>query len=106
LPSQVRAADYVISFFEPPPADLAQRVERLMAAESVPFTRVRRDKEVHFDLRPRILEARAEERSGQPVLVLRLAHGPGGAARPEDVLGALELPVENARITRTGLVLG
>jgi len=105
LPSQVIAADYVVSFFEPPPTDLPQRVEHLMATASIPFTRIRQGKKTHFDLRPRILKAQVPRRDGQAILILRLAHGPGGAARPEDVLEALGLEVGNARITRTGLVL-
>lgn len=105
VPSQVVAADYVISFYEPPPQDLAERVQRLMTADSVPFTRVRRDKEIRFDLRPRILQAEVDESAGQSVLRLRLAHGPGGAARPEDVAEVLQLDWRNARATRTALVL-
>lgn len=105
LPSQVQAVDYVVSFLEPPPADLAARLARLLEAESLPFTRLRQGKETRFDLRPRILEARVEERAGVAALALRLAHGPAGAARPEDVLQALGVPAESARVTRTGLVL-
>ncbi len=105
LPSQVVAADYVVTFLDPPPPDLPERVARLMAAETVPFTRKRQEREITFDLRPRILEARGEECAGQPTLVLRLAHGAGGAARPEDVVQALGLRVESTRATRTALVL-
>ncbi|MDI7276297.1 MAG: TIGR03936 family radical SAM-associated protein [Anaerolineae bacterium] len=103
LPSQVVAADYTVSLPGAPP-DLRERVERLMAAESLPFTRARRDREVRFDLRPRILRAGVQECDGQVVLSLRLAHGPGGAARPEDVVAALGLEWAGAQATRTGLV--
>lgn len=101
LPAQVRAADYSVRFLDPPPADLDARLARLLAAESLPFTRTRAKKEVHFDLRPRILTARVED--GR--LVLRLVHGPGGAARPEDVLSALGIDPMSARATRLGLIL-
>ncbi len=104
LPSQVIAADYLIGFFGPPPG-LADRVARLLSAATLPYTRARADKRISFDLRPRILEAQVCERDGQPVLTLRLAHGPAGAARPDDVLAVLGLTPENARITRTRLVL-
>ncbi len=104
LPSQVVAADYVICFHEPPP-DLAPRVERLLAEATLPFARSRAGKQVSFDLRPRILAAEVRQRDGQPVLYLRLAHGPSGAARPDDVLTMLGLALESARITRTQLVL-
>lgn len=105
LPSRIRAADYVVRFIDPPPADLPERLARLLAAESLPFTRARAGKSVSFDLRPRILEARLEPRDAEPTLVLRLLHGPSGAARPEDVLSALGLDPMLARATRMGLVL-
>ncbi len=105
LPARVQAADYVVRFLEAPPADLAERLAQLLAAESLPFTRARGGKEMHFDLRPRILEAPVEVREGQIALLLRLVHGPSGAARPEDVLTALGLDPMAARATRTGLVL-
>jgi radical SAM-linked protein len=104
LPSLVVAADYVVSFYEPPP-DLAERVQRLVAAESLPYTRIRKDKEVRFDLRPRILQAHVEVRGGLEALVLSLVHGPGGAARPEDILSCVGLSPHEGRIRRTGLVL-
>ena len=104
LPSQVEAANYLVSFHAPP-ADLTERVQRLMAAESLPFRRVRKGKQVSFDLRPRVLRAEVTEVEGRPALALKLAHGPHGAARPEDVVAALGLDWSNARATRTGLVL-
>lgn len=105
LPSRVRAADYVVTFLETPPQDLKARLQQLLGAESLPFTRVRQAKAVRFDLRPRILLAEVEELARQPRLLLRLVHGPGGAARPEDVLAALGLAPETTRITRVGLLL-
>lgn len=105
LPSRVRAADYVITFLEAPPQDLEARLQQLLGAESLPFTRVRQAKEVRFDLRPRILSAEVEAVARPSRLLLRLVHGPGGAARPEDVLGALGLAPETTRITRMSLVL-
>ncbi len=105
LPAQVRAADYVVRFPAPPPADLATRLARLLASESLPFTRRRAGKEISFDLRLRVLEASLNERAGEPVLTLRLVHGPGGAARPEDVLTALGVDPLSTRVTRTRLLL-
>lgn len=105
LASRIQAAEYAVQFVEPPPADLAERLARLLAAESLPFTRARGGKEVRFDLRPRVLAARIEEREGEPALILRLQHGPSGAARPEDVLTVLGLDPLAARVTRTALAL-
>jgi len=105
LASRIQAADYVVQFLDPPPADLAERVARLLEAQTLPFARVRPGREVRFDLRPRILAARVEERAGKAALTLRLQHGPRGAARPEDVLAALGLEPAAARVTRVALVL-
>lgn len=105
LPAQVRAADYVVRFLDPPPADLADRLARLLAVQALPFTRTRAKKEVSFDLRPRILAARLAERPSGPLLTLRLVHGPSGAARPEDVLKALDIDPMTARATRLNLIL-
>lgn len=105
LASRIQAADYAVQFLDPPPADLAERLARLLEADTLPFTRVRGGKEVRFDLRPRILQARLEERTGAPALILRLQHGPSGAARPEDVLSALGLDPLAARVTRMALAL-
>ncbi|HOR01343.1 MAG TPA: TIGR03936 family radical SAM-associated protein [Anaerolineae bacterium] len=105
LPARVQAAEYLVRFLDAPPADLAERLARLLEADSLPFTRVRAVKQVSFDLRPRILEAQLDTCMGQPLLTLRLVHGPSGAARPEDVLTALGVDPMTARATRTGLVL-
>ncbi len=105
LASQVVAAEYAVVIPQPP-ADLQARVQRLLAAESLPFMRVRRDREVRFDLRPRILRAEVEQRDGEAVLTLQLTHGPEGAARPEDVVSALGMEWGEARATRRRLILG
>ncbi len=105
LPSLVTAADYTVRFLEPPPADLALRVEGLLAAESLPFTRLRQDKASTFDLRPRILAAELVQHGGELLLALRLVHGPSGAARPDDVVAALGIEPLATRAVRTGLVL-
>jgi len=105
LASRVQAADYVVHLLDPAPADLPERLARLLAAKSLPYARVRPGKEVRFDLRPRIIEARLEEQHAEPVLFLRLQLGPSGAARPEDVLAALGLDPMAARITRLALIL-
>lgn len=104
LASQIVAAEYTV-VIPHPPADLQARLERVLAAESLPFTRVRKDREVRFDLRPRILHAEAEQREGEAVLTLRLTHGPEGAARPEDVISALGMEWGEARATRRRLIL-
>lgn len=81
---------------------LAQAVEQLMQAESLP--RERRGKP--YDLRPLIetMEVRARE-EGRPELFMRLAAREGATGRPEEVLGALELDPAAFRIERKALIL-
>ena len=105
LAAQVRAAAYVISW-PSPPADLAARLQTLLAAAALPYVRRRHDKQVRFDLRPRIIAATLRAGDRGPDLLLRLEHSPSGAARPEDVLDALGLAPTGASIVRTGLLLG
>ncbi|MGQ9682855.1 MAG: TIGR03936 family radical SAM-associated protein [Anaerolineae bacterium] len=104
LAARVSAADYVVSWAYPP-SQLAARLESLLAAPSLPYVRRRHGKEVRFDLRPRIQQARLQTRETSTDLLLRLEHSPDGAARPEDVLEALGMSGTDAAIVRLGLVL-
>ena len=83
-------------------ADLRQRVEKLLAAESV--VRERRGKE--YDLRPLILELRVDEDEDDNLLLaMRLLLQPGKTGRPDEVLDALGLDPLSVRVHRTGIVL-
>lgn len=83
-------------------AVLRQRVEDLLAAESV--VRERRGKE--YDLRPLILELKLKE-DGESALLLtmRLLLQPGKTGRPDEVLDALGLDPLGVRVHRTKIVL-
>ena len=63
-------------------------LEALLAAETWPGIRRRKDREQTFDLRPHVIAA---ELSDDGMLRFRLAVSPDGSARPEDVLEALRL---------------
>lgn len=96
LQNRLRAAEYRVTL-EEPPADLPQRMEAFLAAESCP--RERRGKT--YDLRP-LVEALRYVPPNQ--LVMRLAARPSQTGRPDEVLRALGLSPHRARIHRTALV--
>jgi radical SAM-linked protein len=115
--SQVRAAEYEITVRprrgEPLTSDdLRGAVVRLLAAEELPGKRRRGESERRSDSGPRdlrpfiedveVLEVSDDGRSGRLRMVLRL--DPSGAGRPEDVVQALDLPIEAGSAVRTRLL--
>jgi radical SAM-linked protein len=104
LQTQVVAAEYEVRMIESNPSsaasagfgeDLKQRIESLMGSETI--VRNRRGKE--YDLRPLI-----EELYGMnDKIVMKLAAREGATGRPEEVLDALGIAFEEARIERTRL---
>ena len=104
LQTQVVAAEYEVRMIESDPSsaasagfgeDLKQRIESLMGSETI--VRNRRGKE--YDLRPLI-----EELYGMnDKIVMKLAAREGATGRPEEVLDALGIAFEEARIERTRL---
>ena len=83
-------------------AALQQRIDDLLATESI--IRTRRKKE--YDLRP-LIEAisLAETEGDRTQIEMHLAMKPGKTGRPDEVLHALELDPMAARITRTEIGL-
>jgi radical SAM-linked protein len=113
--SQLRAAEYEVTLRGD--ADLTQdelrgAVVRLLAAPRLLGKRRRGESERRSDagvrdLRPyvedvEVLEVDEETHRGRLRMVLRL--DPSGAGRPEDVVGALDLPVRVERAARTRLL--
>jgi radical SAM-linked protein len=108
LQTQVDSAEYLVILLEDAPdADLQQRLDDLLRASALP--RTRRDKS--YDLRPLIEELTLtppppSSGKGQGARVfMRLAARAGATGRPEEVLDALGIPLETARIERTRLIL-
>ena len=102
LQSQVTSAEFMAKLLAYVP-DLDERIQNLMSAQSVP--RQRRGKP--YDLRPLIdnlswLEKRDET---EQCLFMRLLARESATGRPEEVLSALNIPPEMARISRTKLIL-
>jgi radical SAM-linked protein len=100
----VREAAYVLRF-DDPPADLPERIQRLLARREILVERGREDRARRLDIRPLI--RRLEHREGGLLLVARCRND--GALRPEEVLAELDLDADRiARclVTRTESSLG
>jgi len=105
LQSQVRAAEYRVSMaWEGDRADLEARVAALLAASTLPSERMRKGQRRSYDLRPLVEDLKLEEKDAEGYLLwMRLRHGTGGTARPEDVLDALGLAEVPFNVERTAL---
>lgn len=91
LPSQVVAAEYEVLIESRDPPDAMQlRLDRLLAAESIPRRRERPDGSRVYDLRPLIKELWIIGRRAEMWVVgMRLKAGGQGTGRPDEVMAAL-----------------
>ncbi len=115
VPAQWRALQAAVRFSEYtatlatdlPPAELQERLEGLLRAESLPRQRMR-DREVRrYDLRPLIDRLWVQShQAGQVVLGMRLQTDEHATGRPDEVLAALDLATAPRQVNRTRLVLG
>lgn len=102
LQTQVLSAAYNVHLTEPVDgSELTRRVEVLMMSESI--QRERRQKS--YDLRPLIeMLSVITESNGKVWLKMTLAAREGATGRPEEVLSALQIEPETARVERTRLI--
>lgn len=113
LQTQVVAAEYQAEITEAGGgAGLTERIASVLESESIP--RERRGKQ--YDLRPLIEQLTLTpsplsspqgallKGAGNPVIFMRLTAREGATGRPEEVLAALEIPLEAARIERVRLL--
>ncbi len=102
LQTQVLSATYEAHLTEPVEgSELTRKVEQIMMSESLP--RERRGKS--YDLRPLIeMLSVVTESDGKIWLRMTLAAREGATGRPEEVLNALEIASETARVERTSLI--
>ena len=99
LQTQVVSAQYHVQLTEPVDgSDLKRRVGELLESESLP--RERRGK--FYDLRPLIETLAADVESS--TLQMTLAAREGATGRPDEVLTALGIEPEYARVERTRLI--
>ncbi len=100
LQNQVIASEYVVTLLDPVD-HLHEHLLELKQASSLP--RDRRGKK--YDLRPLILDLDRlpDDEKGRSRLKMRLSAEEGATGRPEEVLNALDIPPEAARVHRTML---
>lgn len=97
LQSQVIAAEYQVEITEAGHASgLTEKIASVLESESIP--RVRRKKS--YDLRPLIEELTAPD---DEHIHMHLTAREGATGRPEEVLDAMGIPLEDTRIERTKL---
>jgi len=104
LQTIIASADYEVEMLAGgSPPDLAQRIDSVLRAESLP--RERRGK--RYDLRPLIedVHVRRDVEGGSDLIAMRLKAQEGATGRPDEVLDALGVRREDARIERTALHL-
>ncbi|MBN1453934.1 MAG: DUF2344 domain-containing protein [Anaerolineales bacterium] len=98
LQTQVIAAEYEVEIMEAEyGAGLTERIASILESESIP--RVRRNKQ--YDLRPLIEDLTI---SDDGYIFMLLTARESATGRPEEVLAALEIPLEVTRIERTRLI--
>ncbi|HNN13731.1 MAG TPA: TIGR03936 family radical SAM-associated protein [Anaerolineales bacterium] len=100
LQTRVLSAEYEVQLKEAiDGSELKRKVEELLASESI--QRERRNK--FYDLRPLIESLCVDEEQG-PGLKMTLAAREGATGRPEEVLLALGIEPDAARVERTRLI--
>ena len=99
LQTQVLSAEYHVQLTEPVDgSDLKRRVEELIQSESLP--RERRGK--FYDLRPLVEVLTVDTETS--TLQMKLTAREGATGRPDEVLTALGIEPEYARVERTRLI--
>jgi len=101
LQTELEASEYNLTFLEPFP-ELADRVQALLSALSLPRQRRERD----YDLRPLILDIQILPPDGldRPQLNVRLVAREGATGRPEEVIAALGYDPQLVRVHRNRLL--
>jgi len=101
LPSLVVAASYLVSFNKTQP-NIKSRIDALLQRKTL--NRIRKNKE--YDLRPLIHSLRLNRTvSKTHEIIMTLSALPGATGRPDEVLYALNLQPDLARICRTEIFL-
>lgn len=103
LQSQVEAAEYSVTLLDKC-IQFKKPLTEILESESL--LRERRGKK--YDLRPLIEKLEQIEDDGfeRPRIMMRLSSRSEATGRPEEVLAALEIPAQAARIHRTRLIFG
>jgi len=100
LQTQVNASEYIVTLLDPV-EKLDERVEEVVNAASLP--RERRGKTYDLRLLIEELVRISNDELGRACLKMRLLAQEGATGRPEEVLNALDIVPEAARVHRTRL---
>ena len=101
LQTLVTSAEYLVRLeTESIHADLTERIEKLLRQNEC--LRERRGKQ--YDLRP-LIESLQIDKDDTSSLLMTLAARPGATGRPEEVLDALGIAMQDIEIMRTGMIL-
>ncbi len=103
LPATITAAEYEVTLAARRDYQaIRERIQTLLAQPTI--SRVRRGKS--YDLRPLIedLHLVIDNSDGPACVHMRLAAREGATGRPEEVVEALGIPLEEVRIERSGLI--
>jgi len=102
LQKSIQSTEYHVSVAdEIDPSALQARLTTLLESETWP--RERRGKK--YDLRPLIESLSLKTESGEQTLIMRLKADEGATGRPDEVLEALALNPNQARVHRSKLIL-
>ncbi len=87
-------------------AVLQQKIEAMLAADTLPRQRLHKRKLREYDLRPLILDLALTQPTGKPPQInMRLMLQSGATGRPDEVLDSLDLDPLDCRVHRTMIVL-
>ena len=101
LQTLVTSAEYLVQMeTESIHADLTERIEKLLRQNEC--LRERRGKQ--YDLRP-LIESLQIDKDDTSSLLMTLAARPGATGRPEEVLDALGIAMQDIEIMRSGMIL-
>jgi radical SAM-linked protein len=101
LQTLVTSAEYLVRMeTESIHADLTERIEKLLRQNEC--LRERRGKQ--YDLRP-LIESLQIDKDDTSSLLMTLAARPGATGRPEEVLDALGIAMQDIEIMRCGMIL-
>lgn len=111
LQAQMREAEYAVRLWSPAdPIAVQDALSALLVAESLPRSRVRKDRLQEYDLRPLIHELayvsghQTDGGTWEHALYVRARCGSQGSGRPEELLGELGLEIGHWSICRTRLI--
>ncbi len=106
LQSKLTQADYqVIVETDTPGEVIKARIKTLLDQDQILRTRIRRQKEERFDLRPLLHQLALVSKVAQDaIFIMRLSAGQHGNLRPDDVLKALALADGWFEVERTKLI--